>query len=191
VSVGLGAQLIEAVAAQDEVALAECFAPAAAFRALIPPGVREGSGAGEAAALIAQWFSDSSELQLLDSDSTEVGDMTDEELADAWESCRLGRAVTHVEHVRISWVLLSRHGTWDGSSRIADGTLRNCVATDASDRFDPDLTARWTESIASAVESSAAGTADKFLEEHPEFQNSRLFGLPAWMETECRPTEDG
>lgn len=110
--------------------------------------------------------------------------MTDEELAEAWESCRLGRAVSHAEHVRISWVLLSRHGTLDGGSRIADGTFRNCVAMDASDRFDSDLTARWTESIASAVESSEAATADKFLKEHPEFLNSRLFGLPAWMQTE-------
>jgi hypothetical protein len=74
VPVGLGAQLIEAVTAQDEVALAECFAPAAEFRALIPPGVRERSGAGETAALISQWFGDSNDLRLLDSDCTEVGD---------------------------------------------------------------------------------------------------------------------
>jgi hypothetical protein len=110
--------------------------------------------------------------------------MTDEELATRWEDCRLGRVVTHAEHVRISWVLLSRYGTLDGGSRIVDGTLRNCVAMDATDRFDPDLTARWTESIASAVESSEAATVDKFLEEHPEFLNSRLFGLPAWMQAE-------
>ena len=110
--------------------------------------------------------------------------MTDEELADAWESCRLGRAVTHTEHVRLSWVLLVRYGTLDGAQRIADGTLRNCVAMDAADRFDADLTARWTESIASAVETSDATTVDKFLEEHPEFLDSRLLGLPAWMQTE-------
>jgi hypothetical protein len=100
--------------------------------------------------------------------------MTDEELVDAWETCRLGRAVTHAEHVRISWVLLFRYGTLDGGSRIADGTLRNCVAMDSPDRFDPALTAQWTESIASAVESSDTASVDEFLEEHPEFLDSRL-----------------
>jgi hypothetical protein len=74
VASGLGAQLVDAVAAQDEAALADCFAPAAEFRALTPPGLRERSGADEASALISQWFSDSSDLQLLDSDSSEVGD---------------------------------------------------------------------------------------------------------------------
>ena len=71
---GLGAQLIDAVAAQDEAALAQCFASSAEFRALTPPGLRERSGAAEASGLISQWFSDSTELQLLDSQSSEVGD---------------------------------------------------------------------------------------------------------------------
>jgi len=68
------AELIHAVAAQDEAALAQCFAPAAEFRALTPPGLRERTGAVEASALISQWFGDSTELQLLDSHSAEVGD---------------------------------------------------------------------------------------------------------------------
>jgi hypothetical protein len=45
VRVDLGAQVIDAVAAQDEAALADRFAPAAEFRALTPSGVRERSGA--------------------------------------------------------------------------------------------------------------------------------------------------
>jgi len=70
----LAAQLIGAIAAQDEAALADCFAPDVAFRALVPPGLRERTGAVEAAALITQWFSDSTGLRLLDSHSDEVGD---------------------------------------------------------------------------------------------------------------------
>jgi ketosteroid isomerase-like protein len=70
----LAAQLIGAIAAQDESALAECFAPDVEFRALVPPGLRERTGADEAAALITQWFADSTGLQLLDSHSDEVGD---------------------------------------------------------------------------------------------------------------------
>jgi ketosteroid isomerase-like protein len=65
---------VRAVAAQDEAAVAECFAPTVQFRALIPPGLRERTGAVEVAALISQWFGDSTGLRLLDSHSAEVGD---------------------------------------------------------------------------------------------------------------------
>ena len=65
----LGERLVRAIAGQDEAALSECFAPDAELRALLPPGLRERSGATEAAALIAQWFGDSTELRLLASDS--------------------------------------------------------------------------------------------------------------------------
>src|SRR3954470_12325514 len=67
-------RLVRAVAAQDEVALAECFVPEVEFRALIPSGLRERTGAADAAALISQWFGDSSELHCLDSHSDHVGD---------------------------------------------------------------------------------------------------------------------
>ena len=70
----IGARLVGAVAAQDATALAECFAPSVEFRALTPPGLRERTGAVEAAALISQWFGDSTQLDLLDSHSSRVGD---------------------------------------------------------------------------------------------------------------------
>jgi hypothetical protein len=44
------------------------------LRALIPPGLRERSGAADAAALVASWFADSTELDLVDSSTGEVGD---------------------------------------------------------------------------------------------------------------------
>jgi ketosteroid isomerase-like protein len=69
-----GMRLVRAIAEQDEAALRECFAPDAEFRALTPRGLRERSGAVEAASLISQWFGDSTELHLLDSDSKELGD---------------------------------------------------------------------------------------------------------------------
>ena len=50
-------RLVAAIAAQDSAALAACFARDAEFRALIPPGLRERTGADEAAALIAAWLS--------------------------------------------------------------------------------------------------------------------------------------
>jgi hypothetical protein len=67
-------RLVAGIAAQDEAAIAACFADEAQFRALIPPGLRERTGAAEAAALIAAWFGDSTELDLLETRADDVGD---------------------------------------------------------------------------------------------------------------------
>ena len=70
----VGSRFVGAVAAQDEAMLAECFASDVEFRALVPPGLRERTGAVEAAATISGWFGDSTGLRLLDSRSDQVGD---------------------------------------------------------------------------------------------------------------------
>jgi hypothetical protein len=44
------------------------------LRALIPPGLRERTGATDSAALVAGWFADSTELELAGSSAGEVGD---------------------------------------------------------------------------------------------------------------------
>jgi hypothetical protein len=67
-------RLVAGIASHDEAAIAFCFAEEAQFRALIPPGLRERRGAAETAALIAAWFGDSTELDLLDTGAGEVGD---------------------------------------------------------------------------------------------------------------------
>src|SRR4051812_42559273 len=70
----LGTRLVAAIKAQDASAIATCFADDAEFRGLTPPGLRERSGAGETAALIAAWFADSTELDLVDVTTDEVED---------------------------------------------------------------------------------------------------------------------
>jgi SnoaL-like protein len=67
-------RFVEAVAAQDESAIAACFTRGVEFRALVPPGLRERTGAEDAAALVAGWFADSTELDLVESQTEEVGD---------------------------------------------------------------------------------------------------------------------
>jgi hypothetical protein len=74
VPTSLGSQLSAAIAAQDETAIAACFADDVEFRGLTPRGLRERSGAEETAALVAAWFADSNELELVHSASDEVGD---------------------------------------------------------------------------------------------------------------------
>jgi hypothetical protein len=70
----IGTRFVEAVAAQDASAIAACFTRVVEFRALIPPGLRERTGADDAAALVAGWFADSTELHLVQSRTEEVGD---------------------------------------------------------------------------------------------------------------------
>jgi hypothetical protein len=74
VAPSIGTRFVDAVAAQDESAIAACFTPGVEFRALIPTGLRERTGAEDAAALVAGWFADSTELDLVDSRTEEVGD---------------------------------------------------------------------------------------------------------------------
>jgi hypothetical protein len=70
----VGAQLVAAIAAQDVAAIAACFTDDAELRALIPPGLRERTGATDSAALVAGWFADSTELALVDSHTAYIGD---------------------------------------------------------------------------------------------------------------------
>ena len=70
----VGAQLTAAIVAQDAAAIAACFTDDIELRALIPPGLRERTGATDSAALVASWFADSTELELVDSSTADVGD---------------------------------------------------------------------------------------------------------------------
>jgi hypothetical protein len=100
--------------------------------------------------------------------------------AQAWEDATLGRRITHREHVRISWVLLREHGRAEGERRILDGTERNCDAAGAGERFDEDLTRRWVEVIAAALDRTPADDFDAFLAANPELERSDLVGEPLW-----------
>src|SRR5689334_11874969 len=69
----LRAALVKAIAAQDATAIAACVTDGAQIRALVPHALHERTGGTETAALIARWFGDSTELDLIDSSSGEVG----------------------------------------------------------------------------------------------------------------------
>ena len=71
---GLSERFVAGIAAQDQAAIAACFADDAEFRALVPPGLRERSGATAASELIAAWFGDSTTLDLAHVETTEIGD---------------------------------------------------------------------------------------------------------------------
>jgi ketosteroid isomerase-like protein len=70
----LGERLVAAIAAQDEAAIAACFAEDAEFRALSPPGLRERSAGADAGALIAMWFGDATVLEVAETQTMQIGD---------------------------------------------------------------------------------------------------------------------
>ncbi len=96
-----------------------------------------------------------------------MGALVSDPFADLWENGRLGRSITHREHVRISWVLLTEHGRDEGERRILAGTEPNCDAAGAGERFDEPLTRRWTEVIADAVARTPGADFDAFLPRTP------------------------
>lgn len=106
--------------------------------------------------------------------------MTDEELASAWEAGDLGRAVGHLEHVRIAVVLLRRHGAAEAERRLVAGTLRNCRLAGAEERFDEDLTRRWAQLLADTHAAAPDRTTGELLDRHPELSRGDLLGAPAW-----------
>jgi hypothetical protein len=70
----LGERLIGALAGQDWPALEACFDSRVSFRALIPPGLREGEGKAEAGGYLRTWFGDADELVLPESEVQPIED---------------------------------------------------------------------------------------------------------------------
>ncbi|HLZ69382.1 MAG TPA: sulfurtransferase TusA family protein [Dehalococcoidia bacterium] len=70
----MGEALIAAVVKRDFAALEACFHPEIRFRALVPPGVREATGAQDAVAYFQRWFGDADQLELLESDAGTLAD---------------------------------------------------------------------------------------------------------------------
>ena len=70
----IGAQLVKAIASRDASAIASCFSSDAQLRALVPPGLRERTGATETGAYISSWFSDSTQFELIESKFGAVGE---------------------------------------------------------------------------------------------------------------------
>ena len=107
-------------------------------------------------------------------------------MTDEWEAGALGRSISHEEHLRITRILIRRHGREEASRRLIEGTRRICEAMAVPERFDAVLTHRWSERIADAVHRSDEDTFESFIRLHPELLRSDLLGLPAWKARELR-----
>lgn len=104
--------------------------------------------------------------------------VTDDELTDAWEAGAVfPGGVSHLEHLRIAWVLHRRHGPEEARRRLVRGTKRACATHGCLEKFDAALTERWAQAIAEAARRDGLGpSADSFIAAHPHLQRGDLFG---------------
>jgi SnoaL-like domain len=67
-------RFLHALRVRDFQQIGACFHPAVRFRALVSPGVREGTGASEAIQYLRRWFGDADVHELLTSTADQVAD---------------------------------------------------------------------------------------------------------------------
>ena len=106
--------------------------------------------------------------------------LPDDDLTDRWERQQLGGfGVSHVDHVRVAWVLHQRHGASEAEQRLVEGTRQGCDHYGVPEKFDEDLTRRWARAVS---EAAGAGpdqeSFDAFIARNPELRRGGLLGTP-------------
>ena len=106
--------------------------------------------------------------------------LPDDELAELWERQQLGGSgVSHLDHVRVAWVLHNQYGTPQSEERLVEGTRKGCARYDVPERFDEDLTRRWARAVSGAAVAGPEGESfDAFIARNPELRRGDLFGKP-------------
>jgi hypothetical protein len=106
-------------------------------------------------------------------------ELTDDELTDRWEAQQLhGTGISHLDHVRIAWVLARRHGAGTAEEHLVEGTRKGCDHYGVPEKFDEALTRRWAAAICAALGADAGESFDAFIARNPELQRGDLFGRP-------------
>jgi len=69
----VGGVFLEALATRDYEQMASTLSADVKFRAMLPPGPRDWTGAGEVAGVFTSWFGDAEDFEVLDAAVGEVG----------------------------------------------------------------------------------------------------------------------
>ena len=81
----------------------------------------------------------------------------------------------HRDHVRVAWLLLSRHGAAAGSDTFAAGLRRFAAAHDVADRYHETLTQFWLRLVAHAMgERPELDDPDVFVKAFPALLDKSL-----------------
>jgi hypothetical protein len=106
--------------------------------------------------------------------------LSDDELANCWESQGLGGSgVTHIDHVRVAWVLHRRHGAVEAEERLVRGTQKGCDHYGVPEKFDEPLTRRWARGISNAIaDAPESESFHEFIARNPELRRGDLYREP-------------
>jgi hypothetical protein len=106
--------------------------------------------------------------------------LPDDELANRWESQALGGSgITHIDHVRVAWVLHRRHGAVEAEERLVRGTRKGCDHYGVREKFDEPLTRRWARAVSSAIaDAPKSESFQDFIARNPELRRGDLYGKP-------------
>jgi hypothetical protein len=106
--------------------------------------------------------------------------LSDDELADRWESQALGGSgVAHIDHVRVAWVLHGRHGALEAEERLVEGTRKGCDHYDVPEKFDERLMRRWARAISDAIaDAPETESFQDFIARNPQLRRGDLFREP-------------
>jgi hypothetical protein len=110
--------------------------------------------------------------------------LSDDELTDPWERQELGGSgVSHIDHVRVGWVLHRRHGPAEAEERLVEGTRKGSDHYSVPDKFDEGLTRRWARAISDAIaDVPESESFEDFIARNPELRRGDLFGKPRGAE---------
>ena len=106
--------------------------------------------------------------------------LSDEKLVDRWERQELGGiGVSHIDHVRVGWVLHRRHGAVEAEERLVEGTRKGCEHYGVPEKFDEHMTRLWTRAISNAVGNAPESEPfDEFIVRNPHLRRGDLYGKP-------------
>ena len=106
--------------------------------------------------------------------------LSDDELTDRWECQALGGSgVTHIDHVRVAWVLHQRHGAGEAEERLVLGTRKGCEHYGVPEKFNGRLTRLWARAVSNAAaDASEAESFEAFFGRNPELRRGDLYGKP-------------
>jgi hypothetical protein len=86
-----------------------------------------------------------------------------------------GSGVSHIDHVRVAWVLHRRLGQVEAEERLVEGTRKGCDHYGVPEKFDEDLTRRWARAVSDAAgDAPASESFQDFIARNPELRRGDL-----------------
>ena len=108
--------------------------------------------------------------------------LTDEAFLAALEDGSLpGEAFGHRAHLRLTWLLLRRHGPEAGTARVAALLRTFSAAKGAAHKFHATLTRAWAARVAAALRACPEADFEHFLARSPQLREG------GWLAQHYRP----